>query len=151
MRLSSVLSTFAVIAIAAMMLPAAQAMDSKKVVAGGPDLSKVRAHIKREEWAKAQQLLAPLAKSHPKSADVFNLLGFTQRSSGKLDVSLASYQRALKLDPAHLEAHVYLGQLYIMTGKLEKAVEQSKVIAKLCPSGCKPRQELEAALAKAKW
>ena len=147
----------AIVAIAAVSLavplavPGALAMDSKKVKKNGPDLTTVRANIKKEDWKQAMQLLAPLTKSHPKSADVFNLLGYAQRKSGQFDVSLKSYTRALELDPAHLEAHVYLGELYIQTKQLDKAVAQSKIIAKLCPKGCKPRAELEAALAKAKW
>lgn len=145
--LPAMLAIITVIAIAA----PSSAMDSKKVTKEGPDLKQVRAHIKKEEWKKAQSLLLPMTKSYPNSADVFNLLGFTQRSDGQFDESLKNYKIALKLDPAHLGAHVYLGQLYIKTGKLKKAVEQSKIIAKLCPSGCKPRKELEEALAKAKW
>lgn len=151
MSLRTILPAFAALVVALMILPTAHAMDSKKVAKGGPDLTMVRAHIAKEEWKNAQTLLQPLAKSHPKSADVFNLLGFTQRSSGQFDVSLKNYLHALKLNPAHLEAHVYLGQLFIKTGKLEKAVAQSKIIAKLCPKGCKPRKELEKALANAKW
>lgn len=151
MTLKMILSAVLAVAVAFVAVPPVYAMDSKKVTKGGPDLKKVRAHIEKEEWEKAHKLLLPMTKSHPKSADVFNLLGFTQRSDGKFDESLKNYQIALKLDPAHLEAHVYLGQLYIKTGKLEKAVEQSKIIAKLCPAGCKPRKELEKALAKAKW
>jgi len=133
------------------MMPSAWAMDSKKVQKGGPDLAAVRASIAKEDWKKSLQLLQPLAKSHPNSAEVRNLMGFTQRKTGQFDKSLKNYLRALRLDPKHLEAHAYLGELYIQTGKLEKAVEQSKIIAKLCPPGCKPRAELEAAIAKAKW
>ena len=145
------LSAIAALTAVVMALPAAQAMDSKKVQKNGPDLTKVRAHIKKEEWKQALKLLQPFAKSHPNSVDVFNLIGFTQRKTGQFDVSLKNYQRALKLDPKHLEAHVYLGELYIQTKQLEKAVEHAKIIAKLCPPGCKPRAELEAAIAKAKW
>ena len=151
MKRRMTLSVVAAITAVVLALPAAQAMDSKKVKKGGPDLSAVRANIKKEQWKQAIKLLKPLTKSHAKSADVFNLLGYSQRKTGKFDVSLTSYKRALQLDPAHLEAHVYLGELYIQTKQLEKAVAQSKIIAKLCPTGCKPRAELEAALAKAKW
>ena len=151
MKRRMTLSAIALIAAVVMALPAAQAMDSTKVQIGGPNLANVRARIKKEEWKQALKLLQPLTKSHPNSADVFNLIGFTQRKTGQFDVSLKNYQRALKLDPRHLEAHVYLGELYIQTNKLEMAVEHAKIIAKLCPPGCKPRAELEAAIAKAKW
>ena len=144
-------SAFAAVATLIVALPIAQAMDSKKVQKGGPDLTGARALIEKEQWDKALNALRPLAKSHPNSADVFNLIGYSQRKSGQFDVALQSYQRALKLDPKHLDAHVYLGELYIQTKKFEKAVAQSKIIAKLCPKGCKPRAELEAAMAKAKW
>ena len=151
MKRRMTLSVVAAITAVVLALPAAQAMDSKKVQKGGPDLSAVRANIKKENWQQAIKLLKPLTKSHSKSADVFNLIGFTQRKTGQFDVSLKNYQRALKLDPKHLEAHVYLGELYIQTKQLEKAVEHARIIAKLCPPGCKPRAELEAAIAKAKW
>jgi tetratricopeptide (TPR) repeat protein len=151
MRRQIIMAAIAAFAAVMLALPSAWAMDSKKVQQGGPDLTAVRAHIKKEEWKQALQLLEPLAKSHSNSADVRNLLGFTQRKTGRFDESLKNYLRALKLDPGHLEAHVYLGELYIQTGKLEKAIEHAKIIAKLCPPGCKPRAELEAAIAKAKW
>ena len=151
MKRRMTLFAIAAIAAVAMALPAAQAMDPDKVQKGGPNLAGARAHIKKEEWKQALKLLLPLAKSHPNSADVFNLIGFTQRKTGQFDVSLKNYQRALKLDPKHLGAHVYLGELYIQTNRLEKAVEHAKIIAKLCPPGCKPRAELEAAIAQAKW
>lgn len=151
-RLNQLAAILAAVLMAAVSLATPSiAMDSKKVAPGGPDLTKVRAEIKREAWPAALKLLEPMAKSHPNSADVFNLTGYAQRRSGAFDSSLVSYQRALKLDPKHLEAHVYLGELYIQTGKLEKAVAQSKIIAQLCPAGCEPRAELEAALRKAGW
>jgi tetratricopeptide (TPR) repeat protein len=151
MRRQITMAALAAIAAVILALPSAWAMDSEKVQKGGPNLTMVRTHIKNEDWKKALQLLEPLAKAHPNSADVRNLMGFTQRKTGRFDESLKNYLRALQLDPGHLEAHVYLGELYIQTGKLEKAVEHAKIIAKLCPPGCKPRAELEAAIAKAKW
>ena len=151
MRQQITIAALAAIAAVILALPSAWAMDSKKVQQGGPDLTMVRAHIKNEEWKQALQLLEPLTKSHPNSADVRNLMGFTQRKTGRFEKSLKNYLRALQLDPEHLEAHAYLGELYIQTGKLEKAVEHAKMIAKLCPPGCKPRAELEAAIAKVKW
>ena len=144
-------SAIAAVATLIVALPIAHAMDSKKVQKGGPDLTSARALIEKEQWDKALNALRPLARSHPNSADVFNLIGYSQRKSGQFDVALQSYQRALKLDPKHLDAHVYLGELYIQTKQLDKAVAQSKIIARLCPKGCKPRAELEAAMAKAKW
>lgn len=152
MTRGTILSAIAAVVAALLVSPAVHAMDQKKVKKDDPkQLEDVRAHIAKAEWQPAQRLLEPLTKSHANSANVFNLLGFVQRKTGQFDESLKNYRRALKLDPKHLEAHVYLGELYIQTKKLEKAAALGKRIAKLCPKGCKPRAELEAALAKVKW
>jgi len=147
------LAALAAIACAATMIALANghafAMDNTLVKKDGADLTKARALIKAENWPVAIAELKRLEKAGKPDANVYNLLGFSLRKQKQFAPSFAYYQKALKLDPKHLGAHVYLGELYIQTGKLEKAMEQAKVLAKLCPKGCKESKELQAALTAA--
>ena len=127
----------------------AHAMDTKKVQKSGPDLTKARALIKAKNWKSAIRELERLRAAGP-NADVYNLLGFAHRKQGKFTESHGFYAQALKLDPNHKSAHEYLGELYIQTGKIEKARKQAAILAKLCPQGCEERADLDQSLAAMK-
>lgn len=109
------------------------------------DLTSVRAKIAAEDYKAALAELRDLAEDN-QTADVYNLLGFTLRKTGDFQTALTYYTRALDLDPGHLGAHEYLGELYVETNDLPKAREQLAVLTKLCPSGCEEREDLETAL-----
>ena len=86
-----------------------------------------------------------LTRSNP---DVWNLLGFSYRKQGKLDQAWDAYERALTLDPDHIDANEYLGELYLMQGQVDLAQKQLDKLAALCPSGCKERDTLAKAIAE---
>ena len=110
-----------------------------------PDLSSVRAKIKAKDYAAALAELRDLAED-TQQADVYNLLGFTLRKTGDFKTSLTYYTKALELQPDHKAAREYLGELYVETGNMEKAKEQLAILAKLCPSGCEEREDLQKAI-----
>ena len=110
-----------------------------------PDLTSVRAKIKAKNYAAALAELRDLAED-TQQADVYNLLGFTLRKTGDLKTSLTYYAKALELQPDHKAAREYLGELYVETGNLAKAKEQLAILAKLCPSGCEEREDLQKAI-----
>ena len=56
------------------------------------------------------------------------------------------YRRALAIEPRHLGANEYLGELYLETGELAKAEERLRELAIACPSGCEERDELSEAI-----
>ena len=83
--------------------------------------------IYNNEYDKALKLLINLAKNDDlgqKKADIYNLLGFSYRKSSNpdLDKSFNAYMTALEYDPKHAGAHEYLGELYMMRGETEKAM-----------------------------
>ena len=83
--------------------------------------------IYNNEYDKALKLLINLAKNDDlgqKKADIYNLLGFSYRKSSNpdLDKSYDAYMTALEYDPKHAGAHEYLGELYMMRGETEKAM-----------------------------
>ena len=110
-----------------------------------PDLASVRAKIKAQDYAAALAELRDLAED-TQQADVYNLLGFTLRKTGDFKTSLTYYTKALELQPDHKAAREYLGELYVETGKMDKAKEQLAILAKLCPGGCEEREDLQKAI-----
>lgn len=55
-------------------------------------------------------------------ADVFNEIGFAYRKSQDLDNASKYYDKALKLDPNHLGALEYQGEMYVDLGQKENAL-----------------------------
>jgi Flp pilus assembly protein TadD len=113
--------------------------------ADAPDLTSVRAKIDAKDYASALDELRGLAEDH-QQADVYNLLGYTLRKTGDFTTSLTYYTKALELQPDHKGAREYLGELYVETGKMDKAEEQLVSLQKLCPSGCVELDDLQKAI-----
>jgi tetratricopeptide (TPR) repeat protein len=76
---------------------------------------------------------------HP---DILNYRGFASRKLGRYDAALAYYREALALDPNHLGANEYLGELYLEMRRAEDARRQLARLDDLCPYGCAEREEL---------
>jgi Flp pilus assembly protein TadD len=111
-----------------------------------PDLTAIRAKVKAKDWAGAERDLRALA-GLDKSADALNLLAFSLRNQGRNDDAFAYYFKALTLDPDHKGAREYLGELYVKTGKMDKAREQLAHLQRLCPQGCEELDDLAKAMA----
>ena len=111
-----------------------------------PDLTSVRTKIKAKDYAGALSELRKLADD-VQHADVYNLLGYTLRKTGDFKTSLTYYTKALDLQPDHKGAHEYLGELFVETGKLDKAKDQLAALEKLCPNGCEERDDLQKVIA----
>ena len=76
---------------------------------------------------------------HP---DVLNYMGFVSRKLGRLDDSFSYYTAALRIDPNHLGATEYLGELYVQMGQVDRAERQLARLDALCAYGCEQREEL---------
>ena len=109
-------------------------------------LTSVREKIKAKDYKAALTELRDLSEDN-QNADVYNLLGFTLRKTGDYETSLSYYTKALDLQPDHKAAREYLGELFVETGKMDKAKEQLAALVKLCPGGCEEREDLEKAIA----
>ena len=113
------------------------------------ELEKAKTAIARKDWAGAQALLEAYTVANPRSADGFNLLGYSLRNQKKYDESLVSYKQALTLDPKHKGAHEYLGIAYIQMGQLDKAKEHLASLDKICVFSCEEYRDLKKAIAQA--
>jgi Flp pilus assembly protein TadD len=76
---------------------------------------------------------------HP---DILNYLGFAHRKLGKFDQARNYYAQALAIDPDHLGATEYLGELYLEIGDIAKAKRQLARLDRLCTFGCAEREDL---------
>jgi len=129
----------------ALTFESARAVDNMET-SGDVDLASVRAKIKAQDYKAALAELRDLAED-TQNADIYNLLGFTLRKTGDYTTSLSYYTKALDLQPDHKAAREYLGELYVETGRMDKAKEQLAMLTKLCPAGCEEREDLQRAIA----
>jgi tetratricopeptide (TPR) repeat protein len=98
--------------------------------------------INQERYAEASDALRRADAAIGPDADVLNYFGFVSRKLGRYDAALGYYHQALALDPNHLGAIEYLGELYIQMGEMERARTQLAQLDTLCAYGCAQREEL---------
>ena len=109
--------------------------------------SEINALIKLEKYAEAH---AELKKLSPQTdeADRQNLLGFTARKSGDLVAAASYYNTALTIDPKHIGALEYQGELFIQLDDIENAQRNLEKLEKICLLPCHEKYELRSALEK---
>ena len=125
------------------------AVDTSPRVSVDTEFAKAKTAIAQKEWAKAQALLEGYVRANPRSADGFNLLGYSLRNQKNYDASLVAYKQALTLDPKHRGAHEYIGVAYVQMGQLDKAKEHLANLEKICSTTCEEYQDLKKAIAAA--
>jgi tetratricopeptide (TPR) repeat protein len=101
--------------------------------------------VDAKEYAKAIPLLQQSLKDKGPSADALNLLGFSYRKLGDTQRGLDYYLQALQLEPNHLGANEYLGELYLEMNNLPKAEERLQVLVKACGT-CEEQGDLDEAI-----
>jgi Flp pilus assembly protein TadD len=103
--------------------------------------------VKAGNYAGAVPLLETTVSDDPTNADALNYLGYSHRQLGDRDQALSYYQKALTLEPKHLGANEYLGELYLLEGDVSKAEERLAVLDKACFFGCEEYSELKEKIA----
>jgi|TARA_B110000881_G_C18163987_1_gene312080 tetratricopeptide (TPR) repeat protein len=82
----------------------------------------------QKKYKKAQEILLKLNKEKPLQADTLNYLGFTTRKLGDYIKGEDFYLQGLKIEPKHIGINEYLGELYVVTKKIDKARERLEVL-----------------------
>ena len=93
-----------------------------------------------KRYKKAQKILLELDKKKPLQADTLNYLGFTTRKLGDFEAGEKYYLLGLQVNPNHVGINEYLGELYVVTDRINLAKERLEVL-KSC--NCKEYQELK--------
>jgi len=113
-------------------------------------MADARALVKAQKWKSAISVLKTIVADDSRNADALNLLGFSLRKSGDMKNAEGFYLKALKLNPRHKGANEYLGELYVETGRLDKARDRLETLAKLCGNTtCEEYEDLEKVIAAA--
>ena len=94
----------------------------------------------QKRYAKAQKLLLKSNKKKPLQADTLNYLGFTTRKLGDYEKGEEFYLQGLQIEPNHNGINEYLGELYIVTNRMDLAKERLEVL-KSCD--CKEYKQLK--------
>jgi len=94
----------------------------------------------QKKYVKAQKLLLKSNKKKPLQADTLNYLGFTTRKLGDYKKGEEFYLQGLQIEPNHNGINEYLGELYIVTNRMDLAKERLNVL-KSCD--CKEYKQLK--------
>jgi len=99
-----------------------------------------KAEKANKRYMKALKLLIKSNKSKPNKADTLNYLGFTTRKLGDFEAGEKYYLLGLQVDPKHVGINEYLGELYVVTDRINLAKERLEIL-KSC--NCEEYQELK--------
>jgi predicted Zn-dependent protease len=112
------------------------------------ELAKIRVTIYAKNYKSARTALIAVNKEFPNDADVNNLLGYTSRKSNLLKDAATYYSKALSIDPKHLGALEYQGELFLLTNKASSAKKNLRKLKALCGVNCEEYLDLKQAIGK---
>ena len=98
-----------------------------------------------KSYKKALKLLTKSNLKKPNNADTLNYLGFTTRKLGDYKNGEKYYLQGLALVPNHIGINEYLGELYVVTNRMNLAKERLEVL-KNC--NCEEYKELKELIEK---
>jgi len=111
-------------------------------------LSEADALIMQKNFSTALNLLKQADSTYANNADVNNLLGFSSRNLKQFSASAKYYQKALRINPNHLGALEYQGELFLQTKKVSAAKKNLAKLKQLCGVNCEEYLDLKKAIGK---
>jgi tetratricopeptide (TPR) repeat protein len=105
--------------------------------------------ITQQDFQGAVSHLNNVLVSQPNNPDVLNLMGFSKRKMGDQTAAMEFYDKALSLQPNHIGANEYLGELYLELKLPAKAQERLDVLQQAC-GNCEEYGELKEKIEKYK-
>jgi tetratricopeptide (TPR) repeat protein len=85
----------------------------------------------------------------PNTAVALNYRGYATRKLGRVEEGIGYYLQSVALDPEYTLVREYLGEAYVIQGKLDLAKEQLGEIEARCGTTCEPYGDLAEAIAAA--
>jgi len=111
-------------------------------------LSEADALIMQKNFSTALNLLKQADSTYANNADVNNLLGFSSRNLKQFSASAKYYQKALRINPNHLGALEYQGELFLQTKKVSAAKKNLAKLKQLCGVNCEEYLDLKKAIGR---
>ena len=94
----------------------------------------------QKHYEKAIGYLLKHNKEFPADPNTLNYLGFAHRKIGDYENAEIYYSMGLELDPKHVGINEYMGELFVVTNRLDKAKER---LAVLKDCNCKEYKDLK--------
>ena len=110
------------------------------------ELTKIRSLIAVKNFSAALSALKVADKAFPNNADINNLLGYSARNLKQYKPAATYYAKALKIDPKHLGALEYQGELFMLTKKTSDAKKNLAKLKSLCGVNCEEYIDLKKAI-----
>ena len=101
-----------------------------------------------KKFKRALNQLRVLENKYSDSADVHNYLGFVYRKMNELSKSGIHYNKALRIEPMHIGALEYQGELFVMTKQIKKAQKNLNLLKQICGVNCKEYKKLKKVINK---
>jgi tetratricopeptide (TPR) repeat protein len=111
------------------------------------ELALSRSLIAAKNYRKALIELKKVDRIVINNADVNNLLGFASRKLAQYSQAGVYYVKALKINPSHLGALEYQGELYLIQKKVSLAKQNLAKLKKICGTTCEEYLDLQKAIA----
>ena len=101
-----------------------------------------------KNFSQAVADLKVLDKEFANNADINNLLGYASRNLMQYKQSASYYTKALRINPNHLGAIEYQGELFVKTKKVAAAKRNLAKLKRLCGVNCPEYLDLKQAIGK---
>ena len=129
-----------------LMLQAAGGSDDDFTSQKSRDYQRAVKYIEKSDYSTAIPLLRKELEKNPGNADAHNYMGYVLRKRNDLKNSAVHYEKALEIDPKHLGALEYQGELFLTLGNLDLAKANLEKLDKLCWLGCDEYDDLKASV-----
>lgn len=127
--------------------PTTSPTPSAKPAPAVDQLALSRTLIEAKNYKKALIELKRVDRLVPNNADVNNYLGFASRKLAQYSQASTYYTKALKINPNHLGALEYQGELFLTQKKVASAKQNLAKLKRLCGTSCEEYLDLNQAIA----
>jgi tetratricopeptide (TPR) repeat protein len=86
---------------------------------------------------------------NPNTPEALNYRGYATRHLGRMDEGIGYYMQAVAMDPDYTLVREYLGEAYVIQGRIDLAKEQLSQIEQRCGTTCEPYVDLAEAIDQA--
>ena len=104
-------------------------IDAKKLVKRAGKLEKKEKIDKAKKlYSQAFEKLEKAYSSDKSNPDILNYMGYTSRKKGNFEQAEKFYLKGLNIKPDHNGINEYLGELYVVTDRIDLAKERLSIL-----------------------